>query len=90
MIFLVGIGWLVFIAGVGMGLRRYRVGMPLVGSCSAAISAACHPAADEPEVALVPVKWGVVSVADGVGHCALSRSYVSPPITWRWYRGKME
>jgi hypothetical protein len=90
MIFLVGIGWLVFIAGVGMGLRRYREGMPLVGSCSAAISAACHPAADEPEVALVPVKWGVVSVADGVGHCALSGRYVSPPITWRWYMGRIK
>ena len=90
MIFLVGIGWLVFIAGVGMGLRRFREGMPLVGSCSAAISAACHPAADEPEVVLVPVKWGVVSVADGVGHCALSGRYVSPPITWRWYRGNVQ
>lgn len=90
MIFLVGIGWLVFIAGVLVGLRRYREGMPLVSSCSAAISAACHPSADEPEVALVPVKWGVVSISDGVGHCALSGGYVSPPVTWRWYKGKSE
>jgi hypothetical protein len=76
------------ILGVGMGLRRYKSGMPLAGSCSAALSAACHPLADEPDVALLPVKWGVVSVAEGVGHCALSSRYVSPPITWRWYAGR--
>jgi hypothetical protein len=87
-IFLIGIGWLILIFGVTMGLRRYKAGMPLAGSCSAALSAACHPLSDEPEVALVPVKWGVVSVADGVGHCALSGRYVSPPITSRWYAGK--
>jgi len=86
MIFLIIIGWLILIMGVGMGLRRYEAGMPLVGSCSAAISAACHPPGDEPDVALVPVKWGVVSIANGVGHCALSGRYVSPPITHRLYR----
>jgi hypothetical protein len=86
-IFLIGIGWLVLIAGIGMGLRRYEEGMPLAGSCSAAISAACHPQADEVDVSLVPVKWGVVDVDKGVGHCALSGRYVSPPITWRLYQG---
>lgn len=90
MIFLIGIGWLVFIVGVSMGLRRYQGGMPLVGSCSAAIAAACHPGEYEPDVALVPVKWGVVSITNGVGHCALSGRYVSPPITWRLYMGKRE
>ena len=70
-----------------MGLRRYEEGMPLAGSCSAAISAACHPQADEVDVSLVPLKWGVVDVDKGVGHCAFSGRYVSPPITWRWYQG---
>jgi hypothetical protein len=88
LIFLIGIGWLVFITGVGMGFRRYRGGMPLAGSCSSALSAACHPPEDEPDVALVPVKWGVTSIADGVGHCSLSGRYVSPPITWRLYMGQ--
>ena len=75
---------------MGMGLRRYNGGMPLVGSCSAAPSAACHPLADELDVALLPVKWGVVSISQGVGHCALSGRYVSPPVTFRWYRGVKE
>ncbi len=87
LIFLVGIGWLMLIVGVGMGLRRYNGGMPLAGSCSAALSAACHPTPDEQDVALVPVKWGVVKVSQGLGHCALSGRYVSPPVTFRWYRG---
>ncbi|KAG4442025.1 hypothetical protein IFR05_002493 [Cadophora sp. M221] len=87
LIFLIGIGWLVLIAGVGMGLRRYNGGMPLAGSCSAALSAACHPLADEHDTALGPVKWGVVNISHGVGHCALSGRYVSPPVTFRWYRG---
>jgi hypothetical protein len=60
----------------------------LVGSCSAAISAACHPLADEVDVSLMPVKWGVVSIDKGVGHCALSGRYVSPPISFRLYMGK--
>ena len=89
LIFLIGIGWLIFITGVGLGLRRYDRGIPLVGSCSAALSAACHPPEDEIGVALVPVKWGVVSVDRGIGHCALSGRYVSPPIPHRFYLGKM-
>lgn len=87
LIFLVGIGSLVLISGVGTGLRRYKAGMPLAGSCSAALSAACHPPSDEIDVALVPVKWGITGVEDGVGHCALSGRYVSPPVTGRRYQG---
>jgi hypothetical protein len=89
LIFLIGIGWLIFIAGVGLGLRKYKGGMPLAGSCSAALSAACHPPLDEAEVALVPVKWGVVGIYRGIGHCALSGRYVSPPIPQRPYCGEM-
>ena len=88
LIFLIGIGWLIFISGVVSGLRRHKGGIPLVGSCSAAISAACHPLADEVDVSLVPVKWGVVGIDRGVGHCALSGRYVSPPISFRLYMGE--
>ena len=90
LIFLIAIGWVVLLVGVGLGFRRFKGGIPLVGSCSAAISAACHPLPDETDVALVEVMWGVVSIGKGVGHCALSGRYVSPPISGRLYLGSVE
>jgi hypothetical protein len=47
-------------------MRKYPAGssMPLVVSCSAAISANCHrPELDE-DAYLLPVRWGVVGVND--------------------------
>ncbi|KAL2867715.1 uncharacterized protein BJX67DRAFT_387626 [Aspergillus lucknowensis] len=48
-----------------LGLRRFRSHMPLAAQCSAAISAACHPAKLSPATdgdggghALKPVQWG--------------------------------
>lgn len=87
LIFLVGIGWLVFIIGTAMGFRRYESGMPLAGSCSGVISAACHPPEDEVDVGEGLVKWGVTGVERGVGHCSLSSGYVSEPVSWRLYKG---
>ncbi|KAL4864495.1 hypothetical protein BDV12DRAFT_176034 [Aspergillus spectabilis] len=45
---------------VGLSLRRLPSRMPLAGSCSLAISAACHPPKGEDltTVALGPVMWG--------------------------------
>ena len=38
------VGILVLLGGIANGFRRYpQVGIPLAASCSAAISAACHP-----------------------------------------------
>lgn len=39
-----------------LGTRRLRDGMPLAGSCSLAISAACHTPGETSS--LLPVKWG--------------------------------
>lgn len=44
---------------VGLGLRRFGSQMPIAGSCSAAISAACHPTEGE-EHALKPIMWGEI------------------------------
>ncbi|KAF7955727.1 hypothetical protein EAE96_004651 [Botrytis aclada] len=82
-------------------IRRYRAGIPLVGSCSAAISAACHVRPEEGDISLVPVQWGVVRGAGesvgswknkdkDFGHCAFSGSAVAPPIPGRWYAGGRE
>jgi hypothetical protein len=90
MIFLIGIAWGIFGVGVLMGLRRLEEGMPLAGSCSAVISAACHPPRQEADAHLVPVQWGVTGIEGGVGHCAVSGHYVSPPITWRLYMGRVK
>lgn len=73
-----------------MGFSRFGKGAPLVGSCSAAISAACHPAEGEEDVAGREVMWGVVSIEDRVGHCALSGRYVSPPVRGRLYMGRSD
>jgi hypothetical protein len=55
------LGTLVVIVGLGFGFRRYSPGIPLVGSCSVAIAAACHPLSSEPEdLAELPLKWGLV------------------------------
>ena len=51
-------------AGLGL-LKRYEGGMPLAGSCSARISAACHPPQDDLDAALQDVQFGEL-VADHV------------------------
>ena len=52
-------------------LQKYKSGIPLVLSSSAAISAACHAPESDIDAELLLVKWGVVGEADaeGVGHC---------------------
>ena len=55
------LGGLIVIIGLAFGFRRYSPGIPLVGSCSLAIAAACHPLSTEPDnLAEQPLKWGVV------------------------------
>lgn len=59
--------------------------MPLASTCSAAISAACHPSPDDIDAAVLPVQWGVVSTKDGIGHCSFSSKLVAPPIPGQIY-----
>ena len=40
-----------------------KSGMPLASTCSAAISAACHPPRDDNEAHLFPVQWGNIPAA---------------------------
>ncbi|KAL4864910.1 hypothetical protein BDV12DRAFT_158142 [Aspergillus spectabilis] len=52
------------LASILLGLRRFRSQMPLAAQCSAAISAACHPATPsgngDVDHAVNPVQWGEV------------------------------
>ena len=55
-------------------LGKYRNGIPLVSTCSAAISAACHRPARDGQAHMFQVQWGVVSPAtEGhPGHCSFT------------------
>ncbi|KAH8153021.1 uncharacterized protein LAJ45_02608 [Morchella importuna] len=85
-LFAVVLGLLMLLIVSAMGLRRYSGHMPLAGSCSAAISAACHT--QEWGVAQMPVMWGVTEVNGGVGHCAFSGAEVGKPVAGAWYAGE--
>ncbi|KAL6709804.1 hypothetical protein ACN47E_000589 [Coniothyrium glycines] len=86
------LGSLIAIGGVIMARFKYPVGMPLAGSCSAAISAACHPSFDDLDASLLPLQWGAVthdknerSETEGVGHCCFTSLPVELPILGRRY-----
>ncbi|KAL8727294.1 MAG: hypothetical protein Q9181_005758 [Wetmoreana brouardii] len=79
------VGTLIMLGAALLGLRTYTPGMPLAATCSAAISAACHAPEDDPDAAVLPVQWGVVSVKDGIGHCCFSSKLVAPPIPGQMY-----
>ncbi|KXH37721.1 hypothetical protein CNYM01_11325 [Colletotrichum nymphaeae SA-01] len=65
--------------------RRLRFGvMPVAGSCSAAIYAACHPDSDEGKMWEKALRWGVVD-SSTVGHCSFSSEPVSVPTRGHLY-----
>ncbi|EFR01229.1 hypothetical protein MGYG_04233 [Nannizzia gypsea CBS 118893] len=81
---------------VGLGFKRFKSGMPVVGSCSLAIAAACfpNPSIHDPEqqagstsdAACFPLKWGVVPWNErSTGHCAFSSREVTMPIDGNLY-----
>ena len=80
-------GNVVVIGGLVNGFRVYDAGMPLVGSCSAAISAACHPTHQDTDMSVLPVKWGVEKtvVVGSSGHCSFSSFEVDMPIAGEKY-----
>ncbi|KAK9418971.1 putative DUF6536 domain-containing protein [Seiridium unicorne] len=66
--------------------RRFKPGMTLVGSNSAAISAACHSKEDEDDdTCEIPVMWGAVRTQGEVGHCCFSSDAVSVPVPGKLY-----
>ena len=64
-----------------LGMRRYDAVIPQVGSCSAVISAACHPEGleNDEHAASRPVHWGITreTMSRGdAGHCSFSSGQV--------------
>ena len=93
MIFVIILGSIVVLLGICFGFRKSRGGMPLAGSCSAAISAACHPPEADANASLKRVIWGVVAEEifqyerESVGHCSFTSSKVEAPVVGKWYAG---
>lgn len=81
------LGSLMLLVALGIGFRRYGGEIPLVGSCSAAISAACHPHPDETSLSTAPLLWGVVGRDGVVGHCSFSGRDVLTPVPYQHYAG---
>ncbi|PLB49785.1 hypothetical protein P170DRAFT_510249 [Aspergillus steynii IBT 23096] len=97
----VGVAAAIAIIVSGLACRRLASGMPIAGSCSLAIAAACHPYFDPnylggdgiaeiqfygEDVALVPIKWGAVRLDGGLGHCTFSADEVDLPDEGRVYQ----
>ncbi|KAL2430720.1 hypothetical protein ABEF95_013198 [Exophiala dermatitidis] len=85
-------GAAIIIATIVLGFtRHYNPMMPLAGSCSAAISAACHQPDWDDNAAMKAVQWGVVPVTilgpHAVGHCSFTSGTVSPIQDGQKYAG---
>jgi hypothetical protein len=75
-------GLVIMAVTVLVGRRKLKSGIPIVGSCSAAIAAACQPGTLEngEETGESEVKWGVMDSGDSiVGHCGFSMHSVKYP-----------
>ena len=68
MIFGLMLGILALLAAAGMGYKRFAAEITTVGSCSAAISAACHASEVDPEEIIgKKVRWGDVGIVPNLG-----------------------
>ena len=73
------------------GFRTFKPGVPPMGSCSAAISAACHPPEDDKDASKLPIMWGVVghktvnTTGEAVGHCTFTSFGVKTPKKGKLY-----
>ncbi|KAL4875254.1 hypothetical protein BJY04DRAFT_224224 [Aspergillus karnatakaensis] len=77
------VGSLLPAALVWVGLRKFKSGMPVAGSCSLAIAAACSSRVEREDIKQYihyeRLMWGVELDQTGVGHCAFSNEQVDSP-----------
>ncbi|PUU75536.1 hypothetical protein B9Z19DRAFT_994073 [Tuber borchii] len=67
-IFLLTLSILALVTVAGMGYKQFAAEITTVGSCSAAISAACHASeADSEEIIGKKVRWGDVGIVSDLG-----------------------
>ncbi|KAK4909791.1 hypothetical protein LTR49_021460 [Elasticomyces elasticus] len=69
LVILLGTAMLAF--ALSMGCRKFASHIPVAGSCSVAVSAACHPPKGDVDAGYLPVRWGEVKVQESdMGHSA--------------------
>ena len=76
--------------GILNGIWTYRPGIPLLGSCSAAISPACHNPKGNLNAATLPLLSSAVSGQDKrvIGHCCFTSFETSQPIEGKTFVGQ--
>lgn len=93
MLIVIIIGVLMILVACGSGWMMLPSAMPVAGSCSAAISAACHSRYFEErddiiEAALSEVQWGAIQMeCDGVGHCCVTNHSITDLVVGELYAG---
>ncbi|RMZ86815.1 hypothetical protein DV736_g5959, partial [Chaetothyriales sp. CBS 134916] len=90
MLTLLLVGGVTIATVIGLGRLRYNGNIPLVGSCSVAIAAACHRPTWDVDAYLNPVQWGAVPGGEretGVGHCCFTSGDVEEPLLGKMYAG---
>ena len=90
-IFVLTLGILALLTAIGMGYKKLAAEITTAGSCSAAISAACHASgADPEEIVGKKLRWGDVGIAPdlGVRHLTFSSEEgVKKPVFGEVYAG---
>lgn len=84
----VAVGGFLLVAIIVVGFTPFQTAMPVVSSCSAAMSAACQPVhEDDGDAATSAVQWGVMGqFSSGLEHVGFSGRTVHAPIVGRMYR----
>ncbi|KAK5697818.1 hypothetical protein LTR17_023785 [Elasticomyces elasticus] len=85
------LGTAMLFCALGMGCRKFASSMPVAGSCSVALAAACHPPEHDEDAAFLPVRWGeLVDVSgedDEIRHCSFTSEEVQAMTPGRLYAG---
>jgi hypothetical protein len=86
-------GVVLMLVAFSIGRFRLASAIPVAGSCSAAISAACHTSITDvkrPDEGFV--KWGVIrkELVNEPGHCGFSAAPISAPVPNSLYAQKLD
>lgn len=90
MICVLVVGVLLIVGTYLIGRQKYDPSMPLAGSCSAAVSAACHRPDWDVDASLNAVQWGVIPGSgdeSGVAHCCFTSGVIEPVQDGKRYAG---